>query len=127
MRSQLERLFPLIYRRERRCLDCFENLKKGNDGKARLSPEEAAEELFRKETPEDQLLCFLLLVSLGNELAASIVTDLGRRGDGAISVDEALLIAGDELDKLCEYSRTRTIKLIESSRQRKVIKIKEIT
>jgi len=128
MRSQLERLFSLIYRRERRCMDCLEKVKRGSDGKARISPQEAAEELFKKEAPERQLLCFLLLVSLDNELATDIITDLGVRGDGAVSVDESLLIIGDELDGLCEYSRIRTIKLIEDSRQKnKIIRIKEIT
>ena len=109
-------------------MDCLEKVKKGSDGKARISPQEAAEELFRKEVPERQLLCFLLLVSLDNELATDIITDLGVRGDGAVSVDESLLIIGDKLDGLCEYSRIRTIKLIEDSRQKnKIIRIKEIT
>ncbi len=119
MRSQLERMFSLVYRQEKRCLDCLEKVKKGSDGKARISPREAAEELFKNEAPQGQLLCFLLLVSLSNELVLDVIRDLGRRGDGALSVDEALLVVYDELDELCEYSKKQTIKLIESTRKNK--------
>ena len=118
MRSQLERLFSLIYRRERRCLDCLEKVRKGNDNKARISPQEAAEEIFRDEIPESQLLCFLLLVSLGNKLMLEMIDDLGMRGDGSLSVDEALLVVYEVLDELCEYSKKQTIRLVESSIQK---------
>lgn len=118
MRSQLEIMLSLIYRRERRCMDCLAKLKKGTDGKARISPREVAEELFKKEVPQNQLLCFLLLVSAGNELVQEVIEDLGNRGDGGISVDEALLILEDKLDKLCAYCKAQTIRLIESSLQK---------
>lgn len=118
MRSQIERILSMFYRRERRCLEVIEKVGKGKDGKARISPREAAEELFRDETPKDQLLCFLLLVSLGNNLALEVINDLGKRGDGAISVDEALLVVYEVLDELCEYSKRQTIRLIESSLQK---------
>jgi hypothetical protein len=118
MRSQLERLFSLVYRREMRCRDSLEKVKKGNDGKARISPKEAAEEIFRNEVPEDQLLCFLLLVSLGNNLVLEVIDDLGKRRDGALSVDEALLAINEVLDELCEYSKKQTIRLVESSIQK---------
>lgn len=118
MRSQLERILSLLYRRERHCLETIEKVKKGNNSKARISPREAAEEFFKDETPEDQLLCFLLLVSIGNGLVLDVVRDLGRRGDGAISVDEALLVVYEVLDELCEYSKKQTIRLIESSLQK---------
>ncbi len=120
MRSQLERILSLLYRRERRCMDCLGKLKKGSDGKARISPREAAEELFKNETLEDQILCFLLLVSLGNRLVSEVIEDLGNRGEGAISVDKALLVVYEVLDELCEHSRRQTIRLIESSIQKKM-------
>ncbi len=120
MRSQLERILSLLYRRERRCMDCLGKLKKGSDGKARISPQEAAEELFKNETLEDQILCFLLLVSLGNRLVSEVIEDLGNRGEGAISVDKALLVVYEVLDELCEHSRRQTIRLIESSIQKKM-------
>jgi hypothetical protein len=118
MRSQLERLFSLVYRRERRCRDSLEKVKKGSDGKARISPKEAVEEIFRNEVPEGQVLCFLLLVSLGNNLVLEVVDDLGKRGGGALSVDEALLAINEVLDELCEYSKKQTIRIIESSIQK---------
>ena len=120
MRSQLERILSLLYRRERRCMDCLGKLKKGSDGKARISPREASEELFKNETLEDQILCFLLLVSLGNRLVSEVIEDLGNRGEGAISVDKALLVVYEVLDELCEHSRRQTIRLIESSIQKKM-------
>ena len=123
MRSQMERTLSLLYRRERRCLDIMANVGKGRDGKARISPEEAAVELFRDEIPEEQLLCFLLLVSLGNKLVQEVVEDIGRRGDGAISVDEALLILDEELDGLCTRATHETIKAIGNSmRDKKAVK-----
>lgn len=118
MRSQLERMLSLIYRREKRCMDCLEKIKKGADGKARISPEEAAEEIFKHEALEDRLICFLLLVSFGDKLVLEVIDDLGKRGDGALSVDEGLLVLGEELDELCDYCRAKTIKIIESSRQK---------
>ena len=120
MRSQLERILSLLYRRERRCMDCLGKLKKGSDGKARISPREAAEELFKNETLEDQILCFLLLVSLGNRLVSEVIEDLGNRGEGAISIDEALLILGDELDSLCQRARVQAIMAIEEARKNKM-------
>jgi len=117
-----------LYRRERRCLDTIEKVKRGNDGEARISPQEAAEEIFKREVPEAQLLCFLLLVARGNELALDVISDLGKREDGAISVDEALDIMKDELDKQCQLAKAQTIKFIKGlPKYKKVIKIKEIT
>ena len=92
MRSQLERMLSLIYRRERRCMECLEKIKKSADGKARISPEEAAGEIFKHEVLEDRLICFLLLVSLNNKLTREVIEDLGKRGGGALSVDEAPLL-----------------------------------
>ena len=128
MRSQLERLFSLLYRQESRCLDAVEKVAKGKDGTARISPREAAEEIFKHEVPEAQLLCFLLLVVWGNELALDVIRDLGKREDGAISVDEALDIMKEEIDEQCQLARAQTIiKLVEGAKKGKVIKIKEVT
>ena len=127
MRSQLERILSLLYRRERRCLEIIEKVAKSKSGTARISPREAAEEIFKHEVPEVQLLCFLLLVSRANHLALDVIQDLGKRGDGAVSVDEALLILHDELDAQCRFTTAQTIKLIEGAKKGKVIKIKEIT
>lgn len=127
MRSQLERVLSLVYRREKRCMEIITKLKKGSDGKATVSPEEAARDIFEHEVPEAQLLCFLLLVARGNELALDVISDLGKREDGAISVDEALDIMKDEINAQCQRAKAETIKLIESARKSKVVKIKEIT
>lgn len=127
MRSQLERLLSLLYRGESRCLDAIDKVAKGKGGTARISPREAAEEIFKHEVPESQLLCFLLLVSRANQLALDVIHDLGKRGDGAVSVDEALDIMKDELDAQCRFATAQTIKLIEGVKKGKIIKIKEIT
>lgn len=127
MRSQLEILLSLIYRREKRCMETLAKLKKDTNGRAIVSPEEAARDIFEHEVPEAQLFCFLLLVARGNELALDVISDLGKREDGAISVDEALDIMKDEINAQCQRAKAQTIKLIEGAKKGKVIKIKEIS
>jgi hypothetical protein len=109
-RSQLERLFALLFRNNTRrdCLKYLEKLKKSGD-KDSVSPEEVAKAIFPSEVLEESLVCFLLLVSTGDGLALRVVDDLGKHfGDGKVSVDEAVEIMSEVLDELIQDSKQKT-------------------
>lgn len=99
-RSQLELVLSRIYRREKDCIRLIEDVRK-----AQISSHEAVLELFPKETPQEEILCFFFLVKLGNELVSEVIEDLGRRGVNVLSVDEALLILEDEIKNKCKEGK----------------------
>jgi len=109
-RPQLERLFAFLFGEKTRseCLEKLETLKMA-EGIDLVSPEQVAKAIFPREVPDERLVCFLLLVSSGDELAMSVIEDLGKEfGDGGLSVDEAVDIMSETLDELIQDAKQKT-------------------
>lgn len=102
------------------CVMAIERAKWVKDGKPSITPLEAAEEIFaakpeifKDEKPDDQLLCFLLLLSRGNKTALDVIKRLGEQDDRRFSVDHALEDLKQELEEECEKCRERARRILE--------------
>lgn len=91
--SQFEKVLSLLYQNNNRCVSTVDAVIKRE-----ITPGEAAAQLFNGLIAED-LLCFLLMLSYGNELAMEVVGDLKKK---KLGVDEAMLILKDEIEEECE-------------------------
>lgn len=119
MHSQIRTVLFQVRNGVPSCLKALEKAKKRRNGPS-ISPLKVAEEIFeanrrifRGETPSDQLLCFLLLLSSGNKDVLNVVNGLQKSGKDEIPISEALDILEEVMSKECEKCREQTEQMLE--------------